>query len=197
MKNCLLLLLASVLFASNLEAWPVSAYPLMFRDAERALPKSLGTLLKDYEQIMRQPCRNTTVAIAAKHAIDGFSQKNVNIADSVAALRDAACGIAAMNDPGLDSLVASQSEKFAVVFYGFHTSIQNGHLDEFLKIRTDESQRLMDRLRHSSELPDKTLAVETSPLFGIASIAFSHAVTDIANVWFYVWRSVNGDLKGF
>jgi len=167
----------------------------MFRHAEGAVPKQLGTLLKDYESVLRQPCRDVTVTVAVKRAIDGFSHKNGNVAESIASLRDAACAAAAMNDPQLDSLVASQASKFAVVFYGYHESIQNGHLEEFLRIRNDESQRLLERLHRSATLPDRNQIIETSPQFGMASIAFSHAVTDIANIWFYVWKAVNGDLS--
>ncbi|MGH9797165.1 MAG: hypothetical protein ACRD5D_03300 [Candidatus Polarisedimenticolia bacterium] len=37
---------------------------------------------------------------------------------------------------------------------------------------------------------------ERSVPFGVASLAYSHAASDIAWVWLSVWRSINGDLEG-
>ncbi len=35
---------------------------------------------------------------------------------------------------------------------------------------------------------------ERSPLFGVSSLLFSHAVIDVARVWLWVWMEANGDL---
>jgi hypothetical protein len=190
-----ILFVVTVISPAAAYAWPQNAYSLLFKSAQKPLPKALSTLLADFQAVLMEPCKKLTIEDATKAAVRAFENRKGNPAASVAAMRDAGCAIAEMSDPRLDSLVSAQSSKFAIVFYGYHPTIQAGNLAEFVKIRKEESERLLRRLRRSSELPDRFNEVETSPNFGIASIAFSHAVTDVSNVWYYIWKSVNGDLR--
>jgi hypothetical protein len=182
-------------FQAPLEAWPAASYPAIFRNAQLPLPKALATFLKDFGTVLMSPCRPMPAEQASKAAIAQLSKKNADPRDAVAAMRDAGCAAAELNDPKLDALVQSQGSRFSVVFYGFDDRVQSGDINGFLKTRSEESQRLLQRLRRSSELPDKSTAVETSPQYGIAAIAFSHAVTDVANVWYYIWKEAGGDLQ--
>jgi hypothetical protein len=188
-------LLLLILPIEQVDAWPAASYPRLFQDARRPLPPALAALLKDFEPVLMSACRPLPVEQAVQKAIEQLTTKNLDPRESVAAIRDAGCAAAEMSDPKLDDMVTSQKDRFSVVFYGYDERILKGDLKAFLKVRSDENERLLQRLRRYSELPDQSTAIETSPQYGIASIAFSHAVTDVANIWYHIWKEAHGDLR--
>jgi len=189
------LLALLMMLPGSLRAWPASAYPRIFQNALYPLPKSLSQFLKENESVLMEPCQKQTLEAASKSAIEALSRPDRNPRMAVAAMRDAGCAAVLLNDPSLDALVEANAGKFTVVFYGYHERILAGDLPGFLRIRSSERVQLLSRLNRSAELPNRTAAVETSPNYGIASIAFSHAATDVVNVWYHIWKESHGDLQ--
>jgi hypothetical protein len=181
--------------AAPVNAWPAAAYPRVFKSAGRFSPPALAAFLTDFEPVLSKPCGKATLEEATKTAISALSRKNGDLAAAAAAFRDAGCAAVALNDPGLDSLVSTYAGSFAVVYYGGHSALDRGSVADFVKSRSGEHAKLMARLKRASELPNRDNNVETSPEYGVASIAYSHAVTDVANVWLYIWKQSNGDTK--
>lgn len=191
------------LSAAPASAWPADAYDDIFRIAVQTMPPALQRLIADLDPAFREPCgAPDPVAIepTAASVIQELSSPAGNLQRAVRLLRTAGCATAALNDPSgdtglgdaIDALVQAQLGNFAVVFYGWHPLIREGNLSGYLEVRLAEHRKLQARFGRSSELPNLSEQVELSPEFGLASIAFSHAVTDVANVWLYIWASANG-----
>ncbi len=87
-------------------------------------------------------------------------------------------------------------ERFPTVFYGLDPRF---HLTQYLEktfARTANLSPLMSEeyfrggeRRTSDDFDDRSTA------FGIASICYSHAVTDVVNVYYYIWREAGGDVR--
>ncbi len=181
-----------------LAAWPDDARSDIFTHASGTLPKPLARLLTDMESVLDEPCQSRDPAnleAAARAAVLELTSPNGDLERATAYLRESGCAAAALNDPenaAVHSLVSAQKNRFAVVFYGWHPLARAGDLSSYRAVRSEEHGRLMDRFGRSGELPSLSDQVELSPEFGLASIAFSHAVTDVANVWLYIWTAANG-----
>lgn len=82
---------------------------------------------------------------------------------------------------------------FPTVSYGITRNLQLGPYLDHIFTRTAKLLPLMNEeysrggARHTSaEFDDRSTA------FGVASICYSHAVTDTANLYFYIWRQAGG-----
>jgi len=86
--------------------------------------------------------------------------------------------------------------RFATVFYGLDSGFQlGGYLDrtfartsKFYPLMSEEYFRFGER-RSSAEFDDRSTA------FGVASVCYSHAVTDLVNLYYYIWREAGGDVR--
>lgn len=109
----------------------------------------------------------------------------------------------ANDDPRLDAshndfeqYFERRMPKFATVFYGLDPGFRLGdYLDrtftrtgKFYPLMSEEYFRFGER-RTSAEFDDRSTA------FGVASVCYSHAVTDLVNLYYYIWREAGGDVR--
>lgn len=86
--------------------------------------------------------------------------------------------------------------KFPTVFYGLDPRFTlNGYLDKtfarsakFYPLLRDEYLR-GGRVRTSAEFDDRSTA------FGIASVSYSRSVTDLVNLYYFIWKEAGGDVR--
>ena len=86
--------------------------------------------------------------------------------------------------------------RFPTVFYGLDPKFQLGsYLDKtfrrtakFYPLVAEEYFRTGTR-RSSTEFDDRSTA------FGVASICYSRAVTDLVNLYYYIWKEAGGDVR--
>ena len=86
--------------------------------------------------------------------------------------------------------------KFPTVFYGLDPQFRlSTYLDrtfarsaKFYPLVAEEYFRYGER-RSSAAFDDRSTA------FGIASVSYSRAVTDVVNVYYYIWKEAGGDVR--
>jgi len=92
-------------------------------------------------------------------------------------------------------------DKIPFVFEpGGPAELQEGDLEGFVMIRARQAARSYELIgpafRDDGTAISQDAVDERSIPFGIASVSYSQATTDIVRLWRYVWISVNGDLSG-
>ena len=86
--------------------------------------------------------------------------------------------------------------KFPTVFYGLEPALQlRPYLDRTIR-RTERFYPLMaeEYFRHGSRRSSREFD-DRSTAFGIASICYSRAVSDLVNLYYYIWRHAGGDVR--
>jgi len=109
----------------------------------------------------------------------------------------------ANDDPRLESEHADFEDyferrmlKFPTVFYGLDINLElSSYLDRtfdrtrrFYPLMTEEYFGYGDP-RTSGDFDDRSTA------FGVASVCYSHAVTDMVNLYYYIWKNAGGDVR--
>ena len=128
------------------------------------------------------------------------------IAGTIATLNDPLWGGAGASeraDAGSFAIFFSdRMDRFPLVFDGWGPPLESGNdIADFATAIPDRYRNDRARLRNAYHPPGGGRIQpedfdDRSVPFAIASLAYSHAVTDAAQVWIHVWRRANGDLAG-
>jgi len=83
--------------------------------------------------------------------------------------------------------------KFPMVFYGLDANFNVQPYFQRTFTRTLRFAPLVEleyeRAGHSTAFDDRSTA------FGIASVCYSHAVTDLVNLYYFIWKEAGGDVR--
>jgi hypothetical protein len=90
----------------------------------------------------------------------------------------------------------TRMRRFPTVFYGLDSAFTpSSYFDRaisrashFYPLMSEEYFRFGTR-RTAADFDDRSTA------FGVASVCYSHAVTDLVNLYFYIWRESGGDVR--
>jgi hypothetical protein len=87
--------------------------------------------------------------------------------------------------------------KFPTVFYGLDAQPSVASIVERAVTRTGRFYPLMGSEYLAADGERRTSADfdDHSTAFGVASVCYSHAVTDLVNLYYYVWREAGGDVR--
>lgn len=85
---------------------------------------------------------------------------------------------------------------FPTVFYGLEPSFDTARYVSESQRRNAKYAALLDEeyfrggsRRSSEEFDDRSTA------FGVAALSYSHAVSDLVNIFYYVWKEAGGDVR--
>lgn len=95
-----------------------------------------------------------------------------------------------------EAYFARKLSRFPTVFYGLRDEADVHVVIGSALARSRRFNALLEeeynregRLRSSAEFDDRSTA------FGIASVSYSRAVSDLVNVFYYVWKEAGGDVR--
>ena len=83
--------------------------------------------------------------------------------------------------------------KFPTVFYGLDPQFR---LNQYLDRTFSRSAKFYPLMRGEYERGGNAAVFDDrSTAFGVASISYSRAVTDLVNVYYYIWKEAGGDVR--
>jgi len=181
--------------------------------AARSMPPELAqALVKDFNDGQLTPATVSVLEGQASEALDSFRQQHVS--EGIVRLGALLRVPADLSDPVLTggpegypagvtreyyAFVAGSLDKIPVVLddppaLKLHRRDLPKYWNGLLGRSRGQSDVIRTELFRSGRLVDHRTIDYRSPVFGVASLSYSRAVTAIAATWLAVWREARGDL---
>lgn len=201
MKRAALLLV--FLIPMTASAWTRASDQRIAKKAAALAPADLRTLIEHFNTeyqagltrgIANAPLRDqieaeTNAAIAAARAQKPMSQMIEHL--GVLAHLVAEANTPARGD--FEQYFERSLRKFPTVFYGLDRNFNVPRYFDRTFMRTSRFSPLVEseyaRAERSEAFDDRSTA------FGIASVCYSHAVSDLVNLYYYIWKEAGGDVR--
>ena len=104
--------------------------------------------------------------------------------------------------PRFEQFVESRMPRMRVVFGGYESpALNRDDVPSFVQECATRTRLTASLLPQMYVLSDGSIASDKAfddrhPVFGIASLAHAHAITDTARLWLFTWIKANGDASG-
>lgn len=198
------LLLILALLPFNAHAWTLAADRQIATAGAKLAPPDLYTVIKDFH---REYARGIEKALAEEGKHGALRARIENETRGVIAMLKAnepmsavverlgllAHLVADANTPdaGPDYVryFDSRIARFPTVYYG---PVAHFRLDAFVEHMISRTGAFKPLLTEEYTRGDSTTFDDRSTAFGVASVCYSHAVTDTANLFTYIWRESGG-----
>jgi hypothetical protein len=215
MKGTPALTLILVSIAAEAGAWPAEAILAMIRDARRLVPRSLSRLIADRENLSSGAFQPETLAALEAHAAGAADLlRHQQVSEGVVRLGATLRIPADLSDPALTggpegypagvvreyyAFLGANLDKIPVVLddpkaLTLSSRDLPAYWESLLHRSQDQAGIIRSELFQKGRLVDHHALDYRSPLFSVASLSYSRAVTAIAATWLALWRQAHGDV---
>jgi hypothetical protein len=201
MKRAALLLV--FLIPMTASAWTRASDQRIAKKAAALAPADLRTMIERYHSDYQKGLSRaiTTSALrgqieAEMNAAIGIVRTRRPMSELVEHLGVLAHLVADANTPAhgdFEQYFEHRMTKFPTVFYGLDSNFDVQRYFDRTFNRTSRFHPLVEseyeRAASSQAFDDRSTA------FGVASVCYSHAVTDLVNLYYYIWKEAGGDVR--
>src|SRR5258708_3614302 len=136
---------------------------------------------------------NQSMALVAEHL--GMLAHLVADANNPFHTSDADPRLGLMHDD-FEQYFERRMAHFPTVFYGLSADFQLGNYLDRTVARSSRLLPLMSEEYFRDGAAHRSLDFDDrSTAFGVASVCYSHALTDLVNLYYYIWREAGGDVR--